>query len=142
MYLKVGRACSTIIFPHIIYLWCVVGDISLASSRSKNENEDEYEFCLLCVSPHAWLFVTCNAGGKLVGDRSATARRQRNFEEKLLNARFTNVSFVLPTHQKSSRRLLREVCHPYTAFERLSMTLTTNGKRQDQIFFLPKHGES
>ena len=25
------------------------------------------------------------------------------------------MSFALPTHQKSSRRLLREVCHPYTA---------------------------
>ena len=34
-----------------------------------------------------------------------------------------NVSFVLPSHQKSSRHRLRKVCHPYTALLRFVMRI-------------------
>ena len=56
------------------------------------------------------LSVTCNAGGNLVVGCSSTTK----FWGKVVSTRtrFAKVSFVLPTHKKILKSLLRRVCHP------------------------------
>ena len=61
--------------------------------------------CLLCHGAHTKGHV------RQEGNSSMTKFLGKVFAR----TRFTNVTVVLLTHQKSLGRRLREVCHPYTA---------------------------
>lgn len=97
-------------------------------SRERERWRWRARVCLLEHSPHALLSLTRNTGGE-------TLRKERDLQKCV---------FVLPTHQKSSKGLLRLMGYPYTALLRTEQEIfpwkhvkKTRLKNANQVPFNP-----